>query len=41
MEMPADAVKFENGRGKLHGEINILGIASAPDGGVAVRFSDM
>ena len=41
MEMATDAVRFENAKGKLHAEINILGIASAPDGAVAARFSDI
>jgi VWFA-related protein len=43
MEIPADALKFENRKGKpdaSHAEINFLGIASAPDGGVGARFSD-
>jgi Ca-activated chloride channel homolog len=41
MEIATDALKFENQKGKLHAEMNILGIASAPDGGVAARFSDI
>jgi VWFA-related protein len=41
MELATDALKFENQKGKLHGEMNILGIASAADGGVAARFSDI
>ncbi len=41
MEMATDAVRFENVKGKLHAEINILGIASAPDGSAAARFSDI
>jgi hypothetical protein len=40
MEMAPGAVKFENQKGKLHAEINLLGIASAPDGSVQARFSD-
>jgi VWFA-related protein len=40
MEIPADALKFENQKGKPRAEINFLGIASAPDGGVGARFSD-
>jgi VWFA-related protein len=40
MEIMPDALKFENQKGKLHAEINLLGIASAPDGGVGARFSD-
>jgi VWFA-related protein len=41
MEIPTGALKFENQRGKLQTEINLLGIASAPDGTVAARFSDI
>ncbi len=41
MEIATDALKFENQKGKLHAEMNILGIASGPDGGVAARFSDI
>jgi len=40
MEIPSEAIKFEKQKGKLHGEINVLGIASGADGGVAARFSD-
>jgi len=40
MEIPADALKFENQKGKPRAEINFLGIASAPDGGLGARFSD-
>jgi hypothetical protein len=46
MEIPPDAVKFENRKGKpaktdnVSAEINFLGIATAPDGGVGARFSD-
>jgi VWFA-related protein len=40
MEITPDALKFENQKGKLHAEINLLGIASTPDGGVGARFSD-
>jgi hypothetical protein len=39
-EMLPGAVRFENQKGRLHAEINLLGIASAPDGGVQARFSD-
>lgn len=39
-EIAPGAVKFENQKGKLHAEINLLGMASAPDGGVQARFSD-
>jgi hypothetical protein len=40
MEMTPGAVKFEKQKGKLHAEINLLGIASAQDGTVQARFSD-
>jgi VWFA-related protein len=40
MEITPGALKFENQKGKLHAEINLLGIASTPDGGVRARFSD-
>jgi len=40
MEIPADALKFESQKGKLHADINFLGIASAADGTVGARFSD-
>jgi hypothetical protein len=33
-------LKFESQKGKLHAEINFLGIASAADGTVGARFSD-
>ena len=39
-EIAPGAVKFENQKGRLHAEIGLLGIASAPDGGVQARFSD-
>jgi VWFA-related protein len=41
MEIATDALKFENQKGRLHAEMNILGIASASDGSVAARFSDI
>jgi VWFA-related protein len=40
MEIAADALKFQNQKGKLHAEVDLLGIASTPDGSVAARFSD-
>jgi VWFA-related protein len=40
MEIMPETLKFENQKGRLHAEINLLGIASTPDGGVAARFSD-
>jgi VWFA-related protein len=41
MEIPADQLKFENQKGKLHAEMNVLGIASTSSGDVAARFSDI
>ncbi len=41
MEIPADRLKFENQKGKLRAEMNVLGIASAADGNVVARFSDI
>jgi VWFA-related protein len=41
MEIATDALKFENQKGKLHAEMNVLGIAAAPDGATAARFSDI
>jgi VWFA-related protein len=40
MEIPADALQFQNQKGKQHAEIDLLGIASTPDGSVGARFSD-
>jgi VWFA-related protein len=40
MEIPADALQFEKQKGKLHAEMDLLGIASTPDGSVGARFSD-
>lgn len=40
MELAPGALKLETQQKKLHAEVNLLGIASAPDGGVAARFSD-
>src|SRR5579862_9819965 len=39
-EISPGEVKFENQKGRLHAEINLLGIASTSDGGVQARFSD-
>lgn len=39
-EMTPGAVRFQNQKGRLHAEINLLGIASAQDGSVQARFSD-
>lgn len=39
-EITPGALKFERIKGKLHAEINLLGMASASDGDVPARFSD-
>ena len=39
-EITPGALKFERVKGKLHAEINLLGMASAGDGSVPARFSD-
>jgi hypothetical protein len=44
MEIPPEALKFQNQKGKprsSYAELNLLGIASAPDGVVGARFSDV
>jgi hypothetical protein len=40
IEIPSESLKFEKVKGKLHSEMNVLGIAYQPDGTVAARFSD-
>jgi len=40
IEIPSESLKFEKVKGKLHSEMNVLGIAYKPDGAVAARFSD-
>src|SRR5579862_3311153 len=40
MEIPASSVEFNRVKGKYHADVNVLGIASRPDGSVAARFSD-
>ncbi len=40
MEIPSEAIKFEKVKGKMHGNVNVLGIAYKQDGTVAARFSD-
>ena len=40
IEIPSESLKFEKVKGKLHSELNVLGIAYQPDGAVAARFSD-
>ena len=40
MEIPSASFKFDKVKGKLHSEINVLGIAYRPDGSVGAKFSD-
>ena len=40
LEIPSTALKFAKEKGKLHSEMNVLGIATEADGTVAARFSD-
>jgi VWFA-related protein len=40
LEIASEPLKFEKVKGKFHADINILGIASTPDGAVGARFSD-
>ncbi len=40
MEIPPAALQFEKEKGKLHAEMDLLGVASLPDGSVGARFSD-
>lgn len=40
MDLPASAFVFSKEKGKLQSTMNVIGIVSLPDGGVAARFSD-
>ncbi len=40
MEMPPAMLKFKKEKGKMHAEMNVLGIAYNADGSVAAKFSD-
>jgi VWFA-related protein len=40
MEIASTSVEFAKVKGKYHADINVLGIATRPDGTVAARFSD-
>ena len=40
MEVPSSAIAFSKEKGKHHAVIDVLGIASRPDGSVGARFSD-
>jgi len=40
MEIPSSSIEFSKVKGKSHADVNFLGIAYRPDGGVAARVSD-
>ena len=40
MEIPSSSVAFSKEKGKQHAVIDVMGIASRPDGSVGARFSD-
>ena len=40
IEIPSESFQFQKVKGKLHSEVNVLGIAYQLDGAVAARFSD-
>jgi VWFA-related protein len=40
LEIPSDSLKFEKVKGRMHTEVNILGIAYKPDNTIVARFSD-
>lgn len=40
MEVPSTSIKFAKEKGKFRADVNVLGIASKPDGTAAARFSD-
>jgi hypothetical protein len=40
IDMPAADIKFDKVKGKLHAELNVLGIVYRPNANVAARFSD-
>jgi hypothetical protein len=40
MDIPTQGFKFEKVKGKLHSEMNILGVAYKPDNTVGAKFSD-
>jgi hypothetical protein len=40
MEIPSSSITFSKEKGKQHAVIDVLGIASRPDGSVGARFSD-
>jgi len=40
MEVPSNTIQFKSDNGKYHAILNVLGIASKPDGSVGARFTD-
>jgi hypothetical protein len=40
MEIPSKTIQFKSDNGKYHAILNVLGIASKPDGSVEARFAD-
>jgi VWFA-related protein len=40
LEIASQPLKFEKVKGKFHADINVLGVASTPEGAVGARFSD-
>jgi hypothetical protein len=40
MEIPAKTFHFDKVKGKQHAEVNVLGVATKPDGSVGAKFSD-
>ena len=40
IEIPSTSIKFEKQKGKFHAQMNVLGIATKPNGAEAARFSD-
>ncbi len=39
-QIPSSSVVFNKEKGKYHADVNVLGVAYAPDGSVAAHFSD-
>jgi VWFA-related protein len=40
MEVPSNTIRFKSDNGKYHATLDVLGIASKPDGSVGARFID-
>ncbi len=40
MQIPGDTLAFNKDKGKYHATVNVLGLATKPDGTVGARFSD-